>query len=184
MAGREPDPVDPGEVLYCVNHPHRETLIRCSRCLDPICPKCSIRTPVGLRCAKCASIGRSPLYVLGSEHYVVATSVALAVSLVAGAIMTQLGFFFALLLSAPVGGLIAEAVMRSTQGKRGRPVQIITAACIAIGAWAGPWLWRALSVGTSQVLPANPLAYVASLLNVNSILYVVLAIGAAVARLH
>lgn len=184
MAGREPNPVDAHEVMYCVNHPKTETLIRCSKCLVPICPKCAIRTPVGLRCARCASVGRSPLYALGPEHYVLATLVALALSLVSGVFMTQMGLLLALFLSAPVGGLIAEVVMRSVRGKRGRPVQIITAACIAAGAWAGPWLWRALSAGTFGALSGNILTYLASLLNVNTILYVVLAIGAAVARLR
>ena len=103
---------------------------------------------------------------------------------VAGAIMTRLGLLFALLLSAPVGGLIAEAVLRSTGGKRGRPMQIITGVSIAVGAWAGPLLWRVVSAGTLQALPTNPLAYLASLLNISGILYVVLAVGAAVARLR
>ena len=184
MAGPGPDIVREGAggasagVLHCVNHPQTETLIRCSRCLDPICLKCAVRTPVGLRCRKCAGVGRSPLYVL-------AAAVATVVSMIAGTVMTQLGFFwFTLILAMPAGGLIAEIVLRSTGGKRGRAIQLITAVAIALGAFAGPWLWRAISAGTLAALPANPLVYLASILNINSILYAALAISTAVARLR
>lgn len=172
------------EVLYCVNHPQTETLLRCSKCLDPICLKCAIRTPVGFRCPKCARVVRSPLYVLEPKDYLVAFLVAGALSLVGGAVMVQLGILFALLLAVPVGGIIAEAVLRGTRGKRGRPVQVITAVCIALGAVLGPWLWRAISAGTFQALPASPLGYLGSLLNANVLIYAFLAIGAAVARLR
>jgi len=184
MAGSGPDTVNPSEVMYCVNHPKTETLIRCSKCLDPICPKCAVRTPVGLRCPKCASVGRSPLYALEPRHYLLAVAVALVMSLIAGAVMVQLGILFALLLAVPVGGIIAEAVLRSTRGKRGRAMQIITAICIALGAVLGPWLWRAASAGTLRALPGNALSYLGSLLNVNVLIYTFLAIGAAVARLR
>lgn len=193
MAGSEPRVSPPGanaeatraeEVLYCVNHPQTETLLRCSKCLQPICPKCAIRTPVGFRCPKCARVVRSPLYVLRPQDYLAAFLVAGSLSLVGGAVMVQLGLLFALLLAVPVGGIIAEAVLRSTRGRRGRPVQAITAACIALGAVLGPWLWRAVSAGTLHVLPASPLGYLGSLLNANVLIYAFLAIGAAVARLR
>ncbi len=183
MAGSGPDVVEP-EVLYCVNHPKTETLIRCSKCLDPICTKCAIRTPVGLRCPKCARIGRSPLYILGPQHYVIAAVVALAASLVAGAVVVQLGLLFTIILSAPIGGLIGEVVLRGTRGKRGRPVQIIVAVCIAVGALLGPLLLKVVASGTLASLPASPLAYVTLLFNLNGLIYAVLAIGAAVARLY
>jgi len=193
MAGSEPrlspsevasDAASAHEVLYCVNHPQTETLLRCSKCLDPICPKCAVHTPVGFRCPKCARVARSPLYVLAPQDYLVALAVAGSLSLLAGAVMVQLGLLFALLLAVPAGGLIAEAVLRGTRGKRGRSVQLITAICIALGAVFGPWLWRAASAGTLRVLPTNPLGYLGSLLNASVLIYAFLAIGAAVARLR
>lgn len=194
MARSTPDTVEPDlaqqetnterHPLYCINHPKTETLLRCSKCLAPICPKCAIRTPVGYRCPKCARGARSPLYALEPQHYGVAAIVALATSLIAGAIITQIGLLFTFLLAVPVGGLIGEIVRRSIGGKRGRPVQIITGVCIAMGAFAGPWLWGALSAGTFAVLPQNPLVYLASFTNISAILYSVLAIGAAIARLR
>ena len=183
MAGSSPDKLDPTQVMYCVNHPKTETLIRCNKCLDPICQKCAVRTPVGLRCPKCAWAGRSPSYVLGPQQYVWVVVVALIASLIAGAIIVQVGLLFTFFLSIPIGGLIAEAVWRITR-KRGRVVAIITAVCIAVGAFGGPWVWRVAVAGSLAALPANPLAYLASLLNVTALVYAVLAIGAAVARLR
>jgi hypothetical protein len=189
MAGPGPDSVSagspaPGDTLHCVNHPDTETLIRCSRCLDPICLKCAVRTEVGLRCRKCAYAARSPLYVLQPQHYVLAALVSLAAAMLAGALAPRLGLLLVFFLSAPIGGLIAEIVLRALRGKRGRAVQGITAAAILLGASVGPWLGGALAKGTLAALPASPLAYLASLLNLGTILYVVLAIGAAIARLR
>ncbi|MHB1293711.1 MAG: hypothetical protein ACYC4R_01820 [Anaerolineae bacterium] len=184
MAGPGAQPVEPTSVMYCINHPRTETLLRCSRCLRPICTRCAIRAPVGLRCPDCARIGRSPLYVLQPQHYVVAGVVALALSLVGGALIPYFGLWIAFFLSIPVGGIIAEAVMRAIRGKRGRPVQIITAAAIALGALAGPWVWPVLQAGTLAVLPSDPLAFLVATAKISSLLYAALAISAAVARLR
>ena len=80
------------------------------------------------------------------QNYVLVVLVALVASLIAGAVVAQvgairLGLLFAFFLSAPIGGIIAEAVWRITR-KRGRVVATITAACIALGAFGGPWVWR------------------------------------------
>lgn len=184
MAGSAPVDAAPAGVIYCVNHPATETLLRCNRCLSPICVKCAIRAPVGLRCPQCTRANRSPLYVLEPQHYAVAVGVALVASLFAGSILPRLGFFFAFLLAAPAGGLIAEAIMRATRGKRGRPMQIVAGVCIVVGALVGPWIWAALASGTLEALPKNPLVYLSGLFNISGVLYVVLAVGAAAARLR
>ena len=33
--------------LCCVNHPNKETYLRCNKCGQPICTKCAVGTPVG-----------------------------------------------------------------------------------------------------------------------------------------
>ena len=86
MAGPGADPIgEEGPRYYCVNHPNTETLIRCSKCLDPICQKCAVPTPVGLRCRKCAYANRSPLYVIKPQHVLLAAVVGLAMALAAAA---------------------------------------------------------------------------------------------------
>jgi hypothetical protein len=182
MAGTSDAPVTP-EIIYCKNHPHTETLVRCSRCLEPICVKCGIPTPVGLRCAQCARIGRSPLYQLQAQHIALASVVALVLGIIAGGTVARLGLLFAFILSAPVGGLIGEAMIRLTH-KRGRTLQIIAVAGIVVGTLVGPFVAAAVLQGSLAALPANPLVYLGSLFNLSAILYTVLAAGAAIARLH
>lgn len=167
--------------MYCVNHPQTETLLRCSRCLDPICLKCAVRAPVGLRCPKCARVGRNPLYVASPRDYVVAALVATPVAVLAGGIVPRLGLWLALFLSGPAGALVAQAVLRVAR-KHGRAMQVVAAASIIVGVCVGPWAWIALSGRAPMALTL--LALVAPLLNPAAILYVVLACGAAIALLR
>jgi len=184
MARPRQESIDPNERMYCVNHPNTETLIRCNRCLDPICPRCAIRTPVGLRCRRCARVQRVPTYLLQPQHYLIATVVALLISLVVGALFVQLGGFFIFFIAFAAGGIVAEAVMRSIGGKRGLPVQIIVGVSIVIGTVIGPHLWRALAAGSLAAMPTNPLVYLSTLLNWRILLYAGLAVVAAIGRLR
>jgi len=172
------------EVMYCINHPETETLLRCNRCLEPICTRCAIRTPVGYRCPQCVRQNRSPLYATEPQHAVIAAIVSFALSSIAGALVTQLGLLLTFFLSASAGGLIGEAVLRLGHGKRGRTIQIISGAGIVLGAMAGPMLWAGIASGSLSALLANPMMILTSLFNIRLILYAVLAVGAAVARLR
>ena len=44
----------------CYRHPHREALVRCTRCDRPICPECMREAPVGFHCPDDAALGRAP----------------------------------------------------------------------------------------------------------------------------
>ena len=168
--------------LYCANHPATETLLRCSKCDKPICVRCGIRTPVGIRCRECAQLRRAPSYVLGPQHYGLAAVVALPVSFLAGLVMQYVGMFFAFFLGGAVGGLIAEAVYRATGGKRGRPLALLVSASILVGALLS-------ALGPAALLYGIPLAtlldlgFLSRLLVQLNVVYVVLAVGAAFARL-
>jgi membrane associated rhomboid family serine protease len=79
----------PGEVTQrCYRHPHREALIRCTRCDRPICPDCMRPASVGFHCpddvSQAARTVRAPrtsvgAALLNSPPYVTATLVALNV---------------------------------------------------------------------------------------------------------
>ncbi len=174
-------PVGETQVLYCASHPTVETLLRCSKCGKPICPRCGIRTPVGMRCRECAQMRRPPMYSPGLGHYLLAVLVALPASFLAGLIMQQVGIFLAFFLGAAVGGFIAEVVYRVTR-KRGRGLAWLVSICIVLGALASAF-------GTIAFLPGVPLT---ALLDIRvlfgflmqlNVVYVVLAVGAAFARL-
>lgn len=163
------------EVIYCVNHPDRETLLRCNKCGKPICPECAIRHPVGLRCRQCAQPRRIPTYDLSPRHYVLALAAGLpsaTVGVILGGIFSRfisisfIGGFIPWIIAFAVGLLTAEAISRATGYKRGTGLQVVAAICLVFGYLIG-----------------NALLFV-GWLNFYTIIYLLLAILAAVGRLR
>lgn len=179
------------EVIYCVNHPDRETLLRCNKCGKPICPECAIRHPVGLRCRECAQLRRIPTYDLSPRHYVLALAVGLpsaVVGVVLGGIFSRLlslpfiGGFIPWVIAFAVGLLTAEAISRATGYKRGVGLQVVASICIVFGYFIGNPL---LLLATSYVLVGRiPTVVFWTWLNPYTIIYLLLAILAAVGRLR
>lgn len=163
------------EAIYCANHPTVETLLRCNKCNKPICQRCGVRTPVGIRCRQCAQMRRPPMYVLGPLHYLLAALVALPASFLAGLVMQRMGIFLAFFLGAAVGGLVAEVVYRVTR-KRGRSLAWLVSVCIVLGALGSVLVFVPLAALTD-------LRFLIELLWRLNVVYVVLAIGAVFARL-
>ncbi|MDR3709000.1 MAG: hypothetical protein P4L33_11930 [Capsulimonadaceae bacterium] len=58
---------DENGAFPCSRHPKVRTLLRCGRCETPICPRCSVYTPAGVRCRDCAR-NRIPIRPLGLLH--------------------------------------------------------------------------------------------------------------------
>ena len=63
------------EDVRCSYHPDTVTRLRCSRCGKPICPRCGVRTPVGLRCPDCAGVRGLPTYRTGTDALLIAMMV-------------------------------------------------------------------------------------------------------------
>lgn len=179
------------ETLYCANHPGRETLLRCNKCGKPICPECSVRHPVGLRCQECAQLRRLPIYEVAPRHYVLGLTAGLAAAMLAGLAFTLVrgivfGFFFGfflLLLAGPAaGGFVAQAMNRATGYRKGTGLAVMAALAIALGYLLGTgllvlvvgWLEFGTLVIPSLHIFADPLA----------LLYLLLAGGSAAALLR
>ena len=97
------------EPLYCVNHPNTETYLRCNKCGKPICPRCSVRTPVGYRCRDCVNVQQRAFYAdFRPVLYLVVAAVALPLALVGAWLVPSLGWY-ALFLGPLAGPGIAEA---------------------------------------------------------------------------
>ncbi len=176
------------EVIYCVNHPDRETLLRCNRCGKPICPECAIRHPVGLRCRECAQLRRLPTYDLSPRHYVLALAAGLPsaiVGVILGGIFSRflaIPFIGGLVIAFAVGLLTAEAISRVTGYKRGVGLQVVAAICVVFGYFIGNPL---LLLVTGYLLVGRiPMVPFWAWLNFYTIIYLVLAILAAVGRLR
>jgi hypothetical protein len=61
----------PGEegAYYCGRHKKEATRVRCGRCETPICTRCAVHGPAGVRCRECAR-NRVPVRPMGVVHEV------------------------------------------------------------------------------------------------------------------
>ncbi|HLG71621.1 MAG TPA: hypothetical protein VK009_14465 [Chloroflexota bacterium] len=115
--------------LHCARHSGVETLLRCGRCDTPICPRCSVMTPVGARCPDCAQVRRPPMYDLSGRYLWQALAAAVVLVIAGGFVFTYaLGFlarsfFIGAILYAAAGFGIAEALSAVANRKRGPRLQ-------------------------------------------------------------
>jgi hypothetical protein len=124
---------------YCYRHPERETGLRCVNCDQPICGQCSRTTPVGQICPVCRSLRRPHQYKVSINNLIVAGLVALIVSALAGVLLqftlgdSFIGFYVIFFVAPLLGELIVRIIDRVTRVKRGRPIQIVVGAAMAVG---------------------------------------------------
>lgn len=119
------------DVIYCSKHPKVETALTCASCGIPICPKCMVSTPVGMKCRDCGTAKQSPLYKIGPGRFLLAGIVALLAGM-AGSLVGSLGFFI-ILLSIPYGYFAGNLVLRASGMKRGLHLEILAGSAIVIG---------------------------------------------------
>lgn len=105
------------EVMVCVNHPNRETRLRCNRCNQPICASCAVQTPVGYRCRACIRGQQKVFETARQIDLPVAFSVSAVAVLFATAILSYLSFW-GLFVAPVVGGAIAEVIRWFTRRRR------------------------------------------------------------------
>ena len=163
----------------CARHPEVETGLSCGRCGTPICPRCLVYTPGGTRCPDCAMLRRPPMYEVAPLDYAKAVVAAAVVGVplgVIGAFLPPSPFvnFFSILIAffagSGAGTLMAGAIARATNRKRGMPMQVIAAGGILLAA------------GVRISLAGIPLAFI--LRDMSGAVLVVVAISIAYGRLR
>lgn len=125
-----PATFSPTGAVPCADHPDTETRLRCSRCGKPICPRCGVRTPVGMRCPDCA--GTRSSVRANPAGTVTAAAAGLGVATLAGlgwGFFPDWGFYWALIL----GFGVVETMVRWLQGRRGIDLQAIAIAIVVYG---------------------------------------------------
>jgi len=153
---------DPLPTTYCINHPGRETVLRCNRCDQPICLDCAVHTPVGYRCKTCVRSQQAVHFNARPAEPVLAAAVAFVLAAVVGAIVVSivgmLGFFrliVLILLGPAVGGLIAEAARRATGRRRARHMNLVVAGASVLGVLVGVAAWPVIMAGApASSIPA------------------------------
>lgn len=163
--GAKPDKPDPQvdepapEVLYCANHPDRETLLRCNRCGKPICLKCATLTDVGYRCRECIRGVQDSYFNATAVDNVIALvvsgAVAAVVTPIAGLVLGITGFFgiiVAFLAGGAAGGTLAQIVRMAVGQRRGRYLRFFALGGLIAGLFVGA-LIGAIFLGRLPLLP-------------------------------
>ena len=171
--------------LYCANHPKVETRLRCNKCGKPICMRCAVRTPVGYRCPTCVNAQQRAFYAdFRSSYYLIAALVALPLSLLAGWLIPQLGWY-TIFLGPLVGGGIAEAARMAIGRKRGKYMWLVVCASILVGALPALLLSLLSFLGLVAQAPGLLASLVGGITRFLWLgVYLLTAVGAAYARLR
>jgi hypothetical protein len=122
--------------LYCYRHPDRETWVRCGRCDQPICTKCSMQGPVGLRCKTCGTPSRDALASLRPGQVAIGVAIAGGLGAAVGYFSSQFGFFM-IIIGFFAGTFVAEGLDRTIGIKRGPRILALAVAGILIGGLIG-----------------------------------------------
>jgi hypothetical protein len=135
---------------YCKRHPKVETGLSCNKCGEPICPKCLIQTPVGVRCPSCAGLSRVPTYRVSGIYYLRAAGAGLGIALACGIAWGFVqGFlfsgYFSLLIAAAAGFAIGETISLSVNRKSGPGLAVIGGVAVVLSYVIGTftfWGWH------------------------------------------
>lgn len=121
------------ETVYCVRHPKVETGLTCASCGTPICPKCMVVTPVGMKCPTCGIDRNSPLYTVPPHRLLLACLAALLAGAFAG-VLGSIAGFFVFFVSVPYGYFAGSMILRASGMKRGVKLEVLTGVCMVLGA--------------------------------------------------
>ena len=144
-------PDEPG-VFWCARHSKTKTRLRCGKCEAPICPKCTVMSPVGARCRDCASNRSSHIYQIAPAQYAAAFGIAFGLSWLASFVsVLSLLIWFTIFYAPLIGTLIGKAVLRVVKGKRGTKLAVVVSAGVVIGTllpisalWGGSAIYAGL----------------------------------------
>lgn len=144
----------------CKRHPREETRLSCSRCGDPICPRCAVQSPVGQKCPACSKQARSARARGKPRQYVKAVGAGLVAAVGVGAALVVLAVSirFGLIIAAGFGGYgIARAVHWGAEGNSADPFRYL-AYVLAVIAVQGAAMALGMLILTGFWLLAYPAA--------------------------
>lgn len=116
----------------CVNHPRRETALRCGKCDSYICTKCMVQTPVGVRCRTCSRLRRLPQFDVTPWLLARSTLAGLVVSVVAWFFVSFIPFLL-FFLGIAVGLAVGETMSRLARRRSSRLLEVAAVADVVAG---------------------------------------------------
>ena len=129
------------EGRYCKNHADARTSVMCGRCEGPICPRCMVHGPVGIRCVECAQVRRLPTFEVTRPYLARAIGAGLAIAVAGGLIVSLLRvnlgwiYWFDWIALMAMGYVIAEGISAAVNRKRGRTLKFVSGGSMLV-AWS------------------------------------------------
>jgi hypothetical protein len=166
----------------CANHPSVETLVSCGKCEKPLCPKCMIFTPVGVRCKECARMRPPPQFDLAGIVRVRVLLAAAAFVVVGGGLLGLLHLVgFGLFLSLALGFAVGETLSRVSARKQGRQMELIAGATLVLTLVVA---YTVSAVATGYALPHALGLALAGLTNLYGLIGLALGLVLAIGRVR
>ncbi len=138
--------------IRCARHPDTVTNLRCSRCEKPVCVRCMVYTPVGIRCRECAVERRSGINAPSTPHVARAALAGAGAAIVIAplwGLFPEYAFWLALLLGFAGGDLVNMASGR----KRGPELRVVGAGMVIATFLLAAFISATLETGmTSRVV--------------------------------
>lgn len=127
----------------CARHPDTPTRLSCTACHTPICPRCSVATPVGQKCPDCARLPRSARARGKPRQYVKAFAAGLGVVVVVALLLqVVIDIGFGSVIGSGFGGFaVARAVRWGGEGNTAEPFRYGAVALALVMVATGWALW-------------------------------------------
>ncbi len=119
-------------IITCPRHPKTVTYLKCASCNTPICPDCSVQTPVGFKCKRCGTFKETALFSVSPLQAAATILVGVIAGGLAGFILPQLGFF-SIWIAMPYGRFAGMVIQRVSGHKLGLLMEVLTGVSIIIG---------------------------------------------------
>ena len=125
------------ETTYCTRHKDTPTKLLCGRCDTPVCPKCMVHGPVGVRCPDCGKPTALPIYQVSTPLLLRAIAASIVIGIAGGVALLVIralifGLFY-VIASAGLGYVVSEGTSYAANRKRGRTLAIVATAGALVG---------------------------------------------------
>lgn len=127
---------------YCYRHKDTETLLKCGQCGRPICVRCMVQHPVGIRCPECAQPKPVAALEVSLLHYAraIVAAAAIAVAGIIGmlvfhnpvAALGPAGYYLHWLALVGIGYVMGVGIGLAVGGKRGRGLQWVAGVAMVV----------------------------------------------------
>ena len=135
MAQPQTDP----QSVTCHWHPDAPTGLSCSQCRRPICTRCLVQAPVGIRCRECGKAQPLPTFDVRPANYARAIATAAGIAILGAILWFALAVFATAWLASIVmplalGYAAGEIISRVVNLKRSRGLMYVAGGTVVVAA--------------------------------------------------